>query len=136
MASFQYTYTSLDAFNERGSLDPLHINAGYGSSLLTNVGMRATYDWHIGSMALVPEVRATWQHEYGDVFDEVSATMLPGGPAFGVTSSPIGRDSLLLNVGFTLRITPEFSAYAFYDGELARANYEANNVMLGFRASF
>ena len=41
VASFQYTYTSLDAFNEAGSLDPLHVHAGYGSSLLTNVGVRA-----------------------------------------------------------------------------------------------
>ena len=87
-------------------------------------------------MVLVPEIPATWQHEYGDTFDEASATMLIGGPPFAVASSPIGRDSLLLNAGFTLRITPELSAYAFYDGELARTNYGANNVMLGFRASF
>ena len=136
VGSFQYTYSGLDAFNERGSLDPLHVNAGHGDSFLTNVGARASYDWHIGSMVLVPEVRATWQHEYGDIFDEVSATMLVGSPAFTVTSSPIGRDSLVLNAGFTLRITPDLSAYAFYDGELARTNYEANNVMVGFRASF
>jgi len=136
VASFQYTYTGLDSFNERGSLDPLHVNSGYGTSLLTNVGMRATYDWHIGGIVIVPEVRATWQHESGDVFDEVSATMLFGSPAFTVTTSPIGRDSLMLNAGFTIRITPTISAYAFYDGELARTNYQANNVMVGLRTSF
>jgi outer membrane autotransporter protein len=136
VASFQYTYTGVDSFNETGSLDPLHINSSSGESILTNVGARATYDWHIGSMVLVPEVRATWQHEYSDTFDEISATMLLGSPAFSVTSSPIGRDSLVLNAGFTLRITPDWSAYAFYDGELARANYQANNLLVGFRASF
>jgi outer membrane autotransporter protein len=136
VGSFQYTYTGVDSFNESGSLDPLHINSGRGDSYLTNVGARATYDWHFGSMVLIPEVRATWQHEYGDTFDEISATMLFGSPAFTVTSSPIGRDSLVLNAGFTLQITPLLSAYAFYDGELARTHYEANNVLAGFRYSF
>ena len=136
VGSFQYTYSGLDSFNESGSLAPLHINAGHGDSLLTNLGARATYECHIGNMVLVPEVRATWQHEYGDVFDEVSASMLLGSPAFTVTSSPIGRDSLVLNAGFTLRLTPNMSTYAFYDGELARSNYQANNLLVGFRASF
>jgi autotransporter-associated beta strand protein len=136
VGSFQYTYTGVDSFNESGSLDPLHINSGHGDSFLTNVGLRATYDWHIGSMVLVPEVRATWQHEYGDVFDEISATMLLGSPAFTVTSSPLGRDSLVLNAGFTLQITPLLSAYAFYNGELARTNYQANDVLVGIRYSF
>ena len=136
VGSFQYTYTGLDSFDETGSLAPLHINSNSGDSFLTNLGARATYDWHIGSMVLVPEVRATWQHEYGDTFDSISAAMLLGSPAFSVTSSPIGRDSLLLNAGFTLRITPDLSVYAFYDGELARTNYQANNLLVGFRASF
>jgi uncharacterized protein with beta-barrel porin domain len=62
--------------------------------------------------------------------------MLLGSPVFRVTSSQIGRDSLVLNAGFTLRITADISAYAFYDGELARTNYQANNVMAGFHTSF
>ena len=136
VGSFQYTYSDLDSFNEQGSLVPLHINSGHGDSLLTNLGARATYECHIGSMVLVPEIRATWQHEYGDVFDEVSASMLLGSPAFAVSSSPIGRDSLVLNAGFTLRLTPNMSAYAFYDGELACSNYQTNNLLIGFRVSF
>jgi len=136
VVSFQYTYTGLNGFNETGSLAPLHIQSGHGDSILTNVGARASYDWHIGSMVLVPEVRATWQHEYGDDSDAITAAMLLGSPVFRVISSPIGRDSLVLNAGFTLKITADISAYAFYDGELARTNYQANNVMLGFRTSF
>jgi outer membrane autotransporter protein len=136
VASFQYTYTGFNGFNETGSLAPLHIQSGSGQSILSNVGARAAYDWHIGSMVLVPEVRATWQHEYGDDTDAITADMLLGSPVFRVTSAPIGRDSLVLNAGFTLRITADISAYAFYDGELARTNYQANNVMVGFRTSF
>jgi outer membrane autotransporter protein len=136
VASFQYTYTGLNGFNETGSLAPLHIQSGHGDSILSNVGARAAYDWHIGNMVLVPEIRATWQHEYGDDSDAITAEMLLGSPVFRVTGAPIGRDSLVLNAGFTLKITADISAYAFYDGELARTNYQANNVMVGFRTSF
>jgi outer membrane autotransporter protein len=136
VASFQYTHSGVDSFNEIGSLAPLHVNASSGDSLLTNVGARVAYEWHIGSMVLVPEVRATWQHEYGNTFDEVSATMLLGSPTFRVASAAIGRDSLVVHTGFTLRMTRDLSVYAYYDGELARTNYQENNVMVGFRVSF
>ena len=136
VASFQYVYTGLSSLDETGSLAPLHINSGKGDSLRTNIGARATYDWHIGSYILTPEVRATYQHEYGDTFEQTTASLLARSPNFTVTNSPIGRDSLILNAGFTLTISPQLAAYAFYDGELARSNYQANNFLVGVRASF
>ena len=136
VASFQYTHTGVDSFNEIGSLAPLHVNASSGDSLLINVGARVTYEWHIGKLVLVPEVRATWQHEYDNTYDETSATMLLGGPTFKVASAAIGRDSLVVHTGFALRVTRDLSLYAYYDGELARTNYQENNVMVGFRVSF
>jgi autotransporter-associated beta strand protein len=136
VAALNYTYTGLSSFQEQGSLDPLSVDSYREQSVRTNIGARATYQWHLGKYIIAPEIRATWQHEYADVVDSVTASMLFGSPRFTVNSTPIGRDSLLLNVGFTLTITPQIVAYLYYDGELARMNYQANNIMMGFRVDF
>ena len=47
-----------------------------------------------------------------------------------------GRDSLLVGAGFTILWSPRFSIYAYYDGELLRANYSSHNVSAGFRYRF
>ena len=136
VTSLEYTYTGLSSLNEQGSLDPLRISSSREQSVRTNIGARATYEWHVGSYVLTPEIRATWQHEFADVTDSTTASMLFGSPDFTVTSSPIGRNSLLLNVGFTLTITPQIAAYVFYDGELGRMNYQESNILVGIRANF
>jgi len=136
VAAINYTYTGLSSFQEQGSLDPLSISSYREQSVRTNIGVRATYQWHLGKYIIAPEIRATWQHEYADVMDSVTASMLFGSPRFTVNSTPFGRDSILLNVGFTLTITPTLVAYLYYDGELARTNYQANNFMMGFRLDF
>lgn len=86
-------------------------------------------------MVLTPSVRATWQNEFGES-NSIGADLLPGSPTFSVNCAQISRDSLLLNAGFTLQINPRVAVYAFYDGELARTNYQANNVFSGIRISF
>ena len=134
--SYQYTDTDVDSFRERGSLAPLRIASAEGSSSRTNLGARATHDLHLGSMILAPEIRASWQHEFGDVEQTIDSRFAFGGPGISVASARVGRDSLLLSAGFSLQITPAFAAYAYYDGELGRSNYDANNIVGGVRASF
>ena len=136
VASYQYTSTSVDSFRERGSLAPLRVNLNDGESSRTNLGARASYDWHIGGMVLAPEVRASWQHEFGDLEQTINSRFVFGGPGFDVNSARVGRDSFLLSAGFSLQITPALAAYAFYDGELGRQNYDAHNIVGGVRASF
>ena len=59
-----------------------------------------------------------------------------GGPSFSVNSARVGRDSFMLTTGFSLQITPDLAAYAYYSGELGRNNYDSHNIMGGVRASF
>ena len=136
VVSYQYTTTDVDSFRERGSLAPLRIASMSGESSRTNLGARASYDWHIGSVVLVPEIRASWQHEFGDVEQTTDARFAFGGPSFSVNSARVGRDSFQLSSGFSLQITPDIAAYAFYDGELGRSNYDAHNIVGGIRANF
>ena len=136
-ASFQYTYVGLGAFSESGSLAPLAFPNQHADSLRTAFGAKGSYDWKIGPVHFVPEVRAAWQHEFGDTDYSLLASFANGaGNGFTVNGPAIGRDSLLLSAGFAIQWSERISTYAYYDGELFRTNYLSNNVSAGFRVTF
>jgi len=136
-ASFNYTYLGTNEFTEHGSLAPLNIHGGKGESLRTALGLKASYDWKVGGVLIKPEIRAAWQHEYGDSAYELGSSFANGGgDNFTVNGPELGRDSVLLGAGFAIQFNERCSTYFYYDGELGRKNYESNSVTGGFRYAF
>ena len=136
-ASFQYTYLGISDFTEHGSLAPLSFRSQHQDSVRTALGMKASYDWKVGGVVIRPEVRASWQHEYGDTAYQLDSSFQGGGGnLFSVNGPNIGRDSLLVGAGFAVIWNERVSTYVYYDGELGREHYEANNVSGGVRVSF
>jgi outer membrane autotransporter protein len=136
-ASFQYTLVGFGDFTESGSLAPLSYPAQHADSFRTAFGMKSSYDWKIGPIHLVPELRLAWQHEFGDTdYALVSSFASGAGNSFTVNGPEIGRDSMLVGAGFAIHWNDRLSTYAYYDGELFRTNYLSNNVSAGFRLSF
>ncbi|MDR3401136.1 MAG: autotransporter domain-containing protein [Chthoniobacter sp.] len=136
-ASFNYTYVGVGSFTETGSLAPLHFQSQGQESIRTAFGIKASYDWKVGGVVIKPELRAAWQHEYGDAAYEIDSSFANGaGNTFTVTGPRIGRDSLLLGAGFAIQLSDRCATYVYYDGELGRTRYESNNVSGGFRVSF
>jgi outer membrane autotransporter protein len=135
-AAFEYTYVGLSGAAERGSLAPLDFSNQSQDSVRSTFGAKASYDWKLGSVTVVPELRLGWQHEYGDNTFEFQSQFQNGGPSFNVQGPATGRDSLILGAGFAVRWSDRVSTYVYYDGELGRTNYESNNVSGGFRVEF
>ena len=136
-ANFQYTYVGFNGFTENGSLAPLQYPDQHAYSARTAFGMKGSYDWKIGPIHVIPEIRAAWQHEYGTTAYPILANLASGaGNSFTVHGPEIGRDSLLLSAGFAIQWNDRVSTYAYYDGELFRTNYLSNNVSAGFRLTF
>jgi outer membrane autotransporter protein len=136
-ASFQYTYVEFDGFTEHGSLLPLTFNDQNAESTRTALGAKISYDWHVGHILVRPEIRASWQHEFGDRdYSIVSRFANGAGNSFTVNGPQIGRDSLLIGAGAAVLLNERVSIYAYYDGELARTNYISNNVSAGLRVTF
>jgi outer membrane autotransporter protein len=137
LASFQYTYVEFDSFTEHGSLVPLSFGDQNAHSSRTALGAKASYDWHAGHVLIRPEIRASWQHEFGDRdYSIVSRFASGAGNSFTVHGPGIGRDSLLIGAGAAVLLNDRVSVYAYYDGELARTNYSSNNVSAGVRLTF
>lgn len=136
-ANFQYTHVGFDGFTESGSLAPLKFNDQSVDSIRTALGAKASYDWKIGHVLVRPELSVAWQHEYGDsTYSIVSRFANGAGNSFTVSGPEIGRDSLLVGAGVAVLLSDRISTYIYYDGELARTNYQSNSVSGGVRITF
>jgi autotransporter-associated beta strand protein len=136
-ASFQYSYVGLNSFSETGSLAPLNFPDQNTESERTAFGAKASYEFKVGQITVLPQVNAAWQHEFGDTAYSVVAGFASGaGNNFTVSGPDIGRDSLLVGAGATVIWNERVSTYVFYDGEFARTNYISNNVSAGVRIAF
>lgn len=136
-ATFNYTYVGLNGFTEHDSLAPLNIHGGDAESLRTALGFKASYDWKVGGLTVKPELRAAWQHEFGDSTYSLNSSFADGGAStFNVSGPRLGRDSLLVGAGFAVQCSERCATYLYYDGELLRENYISNAVTGGVRISF
>ena len=136
-ASFQYSYVGLNSFTETGSLAPLSFPDQNTESERTAFGARASYEWKIGQITLLPQLSAAWQHEFGSTAYSVVSSFASGaGKSFTVTGPDIGRDSILVGAGATVILSERVSTYLYYDGEFARTNYLNNSVTGGVRITF
>ncbi len=101
------------------------------------LGIRAAFDVKVGRTVIRPELRAAWQHESGDTKYSLTSTFATlGGNPFTASGPTIGRGSLLAGGGVSILWNARFSNYAFYDGEIGRANYSTHSVSLGLRIKF
>jgi len=136
-ATFNYTYVGLNGFTEHNSLAPLNIHGGDGESLRSAFGFKASYDWKVGGLAIKPELRAAWQHEFADSTYALDSNFANGAAStFTVRGPRFGRDSLLVGAGFAIQCNERCATYLYYNGELLRENYISNAVTGGVRVSF
>jgi outer membrane autotransporter protein len=115
----------------------MSVASQHNESILSAFGMKASYDYKVGTTIIRPELRLEWEHEYGDVATNVAAQLASGaGNAFTVSGPEIGRDSMHVGAGFSVIFSERVSAYAYYDGEFFRTNYDSSVVTGGFRITF
>jgi fibronectin-binding autotransporter adhesin len=125
----QYTNVHVDGFTEQGSFLPLNIHSDSEESWRTDLGVLASYSWHVGNIILIPSLWAAWEHEYkySRLPITFSSVEFPGvsATAFGPHE---GHDSAIINAGVGTQWTPRISTYVGYQGQLGRDNYDANGV--------
>jgi outer membrane autotransporter protein len=136
MAALQYTLVDVNGFNESGSLLPLRVHSGQETSLRTDVGLKASYNWQIGNILVIPTLLAAWEHEYfySALPITVSTPEFPGNAKlFGPDE---GRNSAIINAGAAIQWSPQISTYIGYQGQLGRSNYTSNAITGGFSFLF
>jgi len=71
-------------------------------------------------MIVTPHVSAAWQHAFDDVTPGAALAFASTGIGFGITGVPLAQDSLLVEAGFDLNLTPNATLGVSYAGQIAR----------------
>ncbi|TLD69639.1 autotransporter domain-containing protein [Phragmitibacter flavus] len=136
-ASLQYSKVSLDSFTESGadSLN-LRMNDPDSDSLRSYLGARVAYTIKATDrVAIIPELRAFWQHEFLDG-DELNASLDGGsGPDFAYESERDDKDALFVGAGLGLQVGPRFYANLYYNVDLGR-NDPNHNISISATIRF
>lgn len=102
MASLAYTQVNISSFTETGSLAPLSYPDQHQDSLRSDLGVKLAYAANFRGMAVTPQVRLSWQHEFMDSTQTINSRFASGGsPFFGVQGPGMDRDRALLSVGLS-----------------------------------
>ena len=137
IASLQYTAVHLSGYQESGSLAPLDIHSDTQESLRSNLGLRLISFWRVGPFLLIPELRASWQHEFKYSALPITAQFASGADGvFTVHGPGIGHDSALIHSALEVRWNDRWSSFVGYDGNVGRGAYDSNAVSGGLTYRF
>ena len=133
----QYMSASIGAFDEKGSMAPLHIESQSADSLHTQLGADLRWRHYIAPTLtfITPEIYIAWQHDYLDNSIPLRSRLASGaGDVFTVYGPELGRDSFIMSMGLTAQWKPTVSTYFHYT--LQSGSYEASAVNAGVRVNF
>ncbi|MDR3403598.1 MAG: autotransporter outer membrane beta-barrel domain-containing protein [Chthoniobacter sp.] len=133
LASLNWAHGDIDGYNETGGGNAaLSIPSGHVDSLISQLGWQTSYVAPTGFGLLIPQIRASWDHEYLNTDNEVSATLLQT-PFSSVTGTNVnhfgkytatgraaqpGSDYLNLGAGISARFGERFSVTLDYQTHL------------------
>lgn len=133
LAFAEYAFLHRPSVDEgKGGAANLDVDDTTYDSLLMNLGLHAGWQTILPSgNHLKCDVLAAWRHELLDPSFSTSAAFAGyGAPRFESDSDLPGRDSLLLQAGFTFLSNKDFTAQLDVGGEFFRQDYTGLNVGL------
>jgi outer membrane autotransporter protein len=134
--SLTYSMLQQDGYTESGtSGGNLTVDSQNNNSFKTGLGMKASKSFSNGKNRVVPEVRATWYHEYASTAPDSTARFVAGGTSFTTTGAKPASDSFVAGLGLSLVRANRVTISANYDAEL-RDSYVGHNGMLQLRYNF
>jgi len=133
----QYMSASTSAFDEKGSMAPLHIESQSVDSVHTQLGADLRWRHYIVPTLtfVTPEIYVAWQHDYLNNSFALRSRLVSGaGDIFAVHGPELGSDSIVISLGVTAQWTPTVSTYAHYT--LQSGSFEASAMNAGVRVAF
>jgi outer membrane autotransporter protein len=141
MLSLAYSKLWVDGFNEggAGALN-LNLSSQNAQSLQTGLGAKVAAPMKRGSATVVPQVYATYQHEYSNGSRTLNARLSQGGsPCVYQTDSFTGqphRNFAVVGANVSILTQNNLKVQLDYNAEVGRGNYTAHYVSAGVRYEF
>jgi len=132
-ALLQYSLAGNGTFSENGSAAPVTAHSGSQDSIVSDLGIEASYDWK----KLTFKTSAAWEHEYADTttFTRVNLVGIPSSTTT-VSGTSLGHDSAIVNAGLNYKVNDRIAVGVGYIGQFGRRNYESNSIAGSVKVGF
>jgi outer membrane lipase/esterase len=114
----------------------LKVGSQQADSLQTGVGGRVTVPFKAGSVKIVPQAYAFYQHEFANGSRGLNASLSQTGSTFNFQTDVSGRNFALLGASVTAGLKKNLYAQVNYNAEVGRRNSSAQSVNVGLRYEF
>jgi subtilase-type serine protease len=105
-----------DGFTEKGGAAALSAEAQTTNTTFSTLGLRASTDFMLGSVAASANGTVGWKHAFGDT-TPFSKVGFAGSSLFTVTGVPIARNTFVLQTGLDMKVTDNATLGISYNGE-------------------
>ncbi len=132
-----YSTAWVDSFTESGAgALNLKVDGQSADSLQTGLGMRLSRPFQTGSMIMLPQIFAFYQHEFAYNSRGLDARLAQAGNAFALQTDSPSRNFALLGAGMALGLSKNLTLQANYNAEVGRGSYTPQMVSAGLRYEF
>lgn len=119
-----------DRFTEKGGDAALRFESQTQDHYTSELGLHLARPFVLDQGArLTPRLNVGWKHLYGDVRGSSRQRLVDGGKTYTVEGIELDRDSLLLEAGLDLAVSPRHTLGVSYQGETGQDN--RNGALMG-----
>ncbi|WP_371857806.1 autotransporter domain-containing protein [Pseudomonas sp. NFACC04-2] len=112
-----------DRFTEKGGDAALRLESQTQDHYTSELGLHLVRPFVLDQGArLTPRLNVGWKHLYGDVRGSSRQRLVGGGKTYTVEGIELDRDSLLLEAGLDLAVSPRHTLGVSYKGETGQDN--------------
>ncbi|MFI5329738.1 MAG: autotransporter outer membrane beta-barrel domain-containing protein, partial [Desulfobaccales bacterium] len=136
-ATLAYSALGVGGFTEQGA-DSLNLKVApqNANSVQTGVGGRLTVPLKMGSVQLVPQGYAFYQHEFANGSRGLNASLSQGSSTFNFQTDAAQRNFALVGASVTVGLKKNLYAQVNYNAEVGRSNSTVQYVDAGLRLEF
>ncbi|WP_260958419.1 autotransporter outer membrane beta-barrel domain-containing protein [Pseudomonas citri] len=129
-AQVGYQRYQRNAYTEKGGDAALQYRKQTQDHYSSDLGLRLARPFLFDQgMRLTPRLNVGWKHLYGDVRGRSRQRLVTGGHTYTVEGVELDRDSLLVETGLDLTVSPRHTLGLSYRGETGQDN--RNNALMG-----
>jgi outer membrane autotransporter protein len=106
-------------------------------SLLSSLGLKiAHFHYQPEGNVLIPELRASWEHDFDDDPTSQKVRMLSHSEPYTIDGRPEDTDYGFIGTGITSLDKNGRTVYLHYDYMIGKSDFDAHFLNLGFRILF
>ena len=136
-ATLAYSALWVGGFTEQGAgALNLKVASQVADSLQTGIGGRLTVPLRVGSIKVVPQGYAFYQHEFSNGSRGLNASLSQGSSTFNFQTDAAKRNYALVGASVTAGLKQNLYAQANYNAEVGRGNSTVQYVNAGLRYEF